>query len=250
MSAFYFTSGLGQPMCKAAPADGIIVRSPKGTRVQFSANGVNIDIGSTVVLKAERNKQLTVRLLEGSAKVTANYRLAYLTPGQSLTVPLGGADGLQAVGEPSVPTTSATTGEEALLNLAPASVSILAPIDPSIVPPTATPPAVASPTPIPPANGKKDIEKEKAKKSSGEGVDNTGKKPKKDENPAPPKDSSGPTDKGKPKPKDKDKDNDNSGGSTPSGGGAQPPKKPEEDDAPKKDAKKNTPAGPDKKSAG
>jgi len=89
MSAFYFTSGLGQPACKSVPADGITIRSPKGTRVQFKANGVDIDIGSTVVLQAEPNKTMKVQLVEGSAKITAQNKTESLTPGQSLTVPLG-----------------------------------------------------------------------------------------------------------------------------------------------------------------
>ncbi len=120
MSAFYFTSGLGQPVCKNAPADGIMIRSPKGMRVQFNANGVNIDIGSTVVLQAVRNQQLTVQLLEGSANVTADNRTMSLTPGQSVAVPLGGIDGLQAVGEPSAPfQRPVNAAQQRFLNMAP-----------------------------------------------------------------------------------------------------------------------------------
>lgn len=103
MSAFYFSSGLGEPACKAVPSDGITIRSPKGMRVQFTANGVTMDIGSTVVLQASPNKAMQVQLVEGSAKITANNSTAMLVPGQSVTIPLGGTNGLQAVGTPSVP---------------------------------------------------------------------------------------------------------------------------------------------------
>jgi len=103
MSAFYFTSGLGQPACKSMPSDGITVRSPKGMRVQFNANGVNIDIGSTVVLKASANKEMRVQLVEGSAKITSDNKTVNLQPGQTTSILLGGIDGLQAVSPPSAP---------------------------------------------------------------------------------------------------------------------------------------------------
>jgi hypothetical protein len=103
VSAFYFTSGLGEPSCKAAPADGITIRSPKGMRAQFTANGVNIDIGSTVILRAGANKEMSVHLVEGSARITSDNKTVALRPGQTSRIPLGGIDGLQPIGTPSAP---------------------------------------------------------------------------------------------------------------------------------------------------
>ena len=71
MQSFYFTTGLGNLSCKAAPKDAIVVRSPQHTEVTFTANGVQISIASTIVLRAERNKSMSVELVEGSAKLTA-----------------------------------------------------------------------------------------------------------------------------------------------------------------------------------
>ncbi len=109
MSAFYFTSGLGQTACKQPPPDGLIVRSPKGTRVQFTANGVKLDIGSTVVLRATKAGKMDISLIEGSAYVTAKMQTQILKPGQSTSVQLGGVNGLEPINTPSAPVTTPRT---------------------------------------------------------------------------------------------------------------------------------------------
>jgi len=103
MKAFYFTSGLGSPECKEAPRDGIVVRSPKGMQSTFTVNGAQITMGSTIVLRAERNKSMSIQLIEGSALVTASGGTQVLTPGQVTIVTLGGANGMTAVSVPSQP---------------------------------------------------------------------------------------------------------------------------------------------------
>lgn len=103
MQAFYFTSGLGSPTCKEAPRDGILVRSPNHTEVTFTANGVQVTIASTVILRAERNKTLDVLLVEGHARVTTPQGSQTLQPGQTVSVPMGGSTGLDPVSPPSAP---------------------------------------------------------------------------------------------------------------------------------------------------
>jgi len=71
MKAFYFSSGLGTPSCKQAPRDAIVVKSPNHTEVSFNANGVQITIASTIVLRAQRGQSMSVKLVEGHARVTA-----------------------------------------------------------------------------------------------------------------------------------------------------------------------------------
>ncbi len=107
MQAFYFTSGLGSPACKEAPRDGILVRSPNHTEVAFTANGVQITIASTVILRAERGKTLDVLLVEGHARVTTPQGSQTLQPGQTVSVPLGGSSGLDPVSQPSAPVAAA-----------------------------------------------------------------------------------------------------------------------------------------------
>jgi hypothetical protein len=103
MRAFYFTTGLGQTQCFDAPQDGILVRSPKNMRVSFNANGVDIKISSTVKLSAIPNQKLRVHLLEGAAEVSAAGKTQIVAPGQGVEVPLGGASGVESVGQPSDP---------------------------------------------------------------------------------------------------------------------------------------------------
>jgi hypothetical protein len=103
MQSFYFSTGLGSVTCKEAPRDALVVRSPKHNEVTFTANGVEVTIGSTVVLRAERNRAMTIELIEGHARITAMGGTRVLKPGEMLSIPLGGANGLTAVGVPSVP---------------------------------------------------------------------------------------------------------------------------------------------------
>ncbi len=103
MKAFYFTTRLGEPSCAEAPADGIVVRSPNHAHVTFAANGVQINIASTVFLRAQKNGKMQVDLVQGSSRVIANGSSQILASGQSLTVQMGGADGLTPVGVPSKP---------------------------------------------------------------------------------------------------------------------------------------------------
>jgi hypothetical protein len=105
MSTFFFTSGLGAPSCKEAPKDSIIVKSPKHVQVTFTANGTQITIASTVLLRAEKGKQMSVTLVEGHAKVTTPQGSQELKPGQQVTVQLGGLNGGTAISAPSTPIT-------------------------------------------------------------------------------------------------------------------------------------------------
>jgi hypothetical protein len=108
MQSFYFTTGIGNLSCKTVPKDAIVVRSPQHTEITFTANGVQITIASTIVLRAERNKSMSVELVEGSAKLTAAGKSQTLKPGQVSTVTLGGVNGLTATDAPSTPSAAAS----------------------------------------------------------------------------------------------------------------------------------------------
>jgi hypothetical protein len=103
MQAFYFSSGLGSPECKDAPTDGILVRSPQHVEVSFNVNGVDIKIASTILLSAQLGQRMSVQLIEGRAEVSTAQGSQVLQPGQAVEVPLGGSNGLEAVGAPSTP---------------------------------------------------------------------------------------------------------------------------------------------------
>ena len=50
MQAFRFRTGIGQPTCEQAP-DALVVQGPTQMNVNITANGANIQLGSTVVLQ-------------------------------------------------------------------------------------------------------------------------------------------------------------------------------------------------------
>jgi uncharacterized repeat protein (TIGR01451 family) len=50
MQAFYFRTGLGQLECQQAP-DTLVVQGPRGIAVDITANGADIQLGSTILLR-------------------------------------------------------------------------------------------------------------------------------------------------------------------------------------------------------
>ena len=103
MRVFYFSSGIGSPTCTELPAEGIVVQSPNHTQVSFAANGVQIQIASTIFLQANANQTLDVTLLEGHATVSTDLGSQTLQPGQMVSVPLGGMTGLEPQTSPHSP---------------------------------------------------------------------------------------------------------------------------------------------------
>jgi hypothetical protein len=72
MQAFYFSSGIGDAACSAAPDSGILIQTPEGaSELTLSANEVSMELGSTVYLQAQAQDNLTINVLEGQARVTA-----------------------------------------------------------------------------------------------------------------------------------------------------------------------------------
>jgi len=103
MGAIYFSTGYGTITCDYVPFDGIMVRTPEGGTVSFRANGTDIVVSGTTVLDAQPGGEMTITALDGGTTVTADGKEQPVGPGQKVKVPLGGGDGLQAVGPPSEP---------------------------------------------------------------------------------------------------------------------------------------------------
>lgn len=94
MQAFYFTTNPFKPGCKEAPADSLVIQSPKGYRVKLSANGMDLDVGSSVVLSAQRGKRMTMTTLQGKVYATYKGKKQIIPQGFETSVALGGEDGL------------------------------------------------------------------------------------------------------------------------------------------------------------
>ena len=62
MQAFYFRTGLGTPICEEAP-DVLVLQGPEAARVRLSANGAEIELGSTALLISTQD---TFSALSGS----------------------------------------------------------------------------------------------------------------------------------------------------------------------------------------
>lgn len=88
MQAFVLSTGIGQPACKEAPHDGVLVQSPDGVKVNFLVNGIEIEIGSTVLLDKRLDEKVWVSTLEGEARVTSAGETQVALPGfKVVTIP-------------------------------------------------------------------------------------------------------------------------------------------------------------------
>lgn len=89
MQAFYFRSGIGDAPCSEAPDSGIIVQTPEGaTEVAFNINGVDVSMGSTVLLRAMPGEEMTVSTLEGSAVINVRGELYSVIAGTWARLPI------------------------------------------------------------------------------------------------------------------------------------------------------------------
>ncbi|MCC7448026.1 MAG: hypothetical protein IT324_11455 [Anaerolineae bacterium] len=104
LNAFYFATGVSaQSECKDVPPSGALIQSPSGQKISFRVNGADITVGSTVVIRSDPGKFMTVSLLDGKATIAAFGKTETLLPGQELSLLLGGANGLDVIGPPGIP---------------------------------------------------------------------------------------------------------------------------------------------------
>jgi hypothetical protein len=104
LSAFYFSTGVAQgASCKDIPPGGMLIQNPTGYKVRFRANGVDITLASTVILRAQPNGNMTISVLEGHAIVSAGSQQQTVPAMQEVSIPLGSTNGLDASGPPSAP---------------------------------------------------------------------------------------------------------------------------------------------------
>ncbi len=95
--AFRFTSGVGEPACTEAPRDGLLVQSPEGVTVNFMVNGIEVALGSTVLIQGDESAT-NLTNIEGNVSVTVDGVMTTLEVGQSLTVET--VDDVAQMGEP------------------------------------------------------------------------------------------------------------------------------------------------------
>jgi hypothetical protein len=98
MQAFYFTSGGQEPACEEAPASALVIQSPGGHKVNLTVNGLDLNIGSSVSLKATPGERMTITTLEGLVEAEYNGGTRPIPEGFEASVPLGGEEGLTVDG--------------------------------------------------------------------------------------------------------------------------------------------------------
>ncbi|MBN1285837.1 MAG: hypothetical protein JXB47_10600 [Anaerolineae bacterium] len=87
MQAFYLTTGIGEPACKEAPRDGLLVQTPTGTTVHFMINGIEVGISSTAFIQSGA-EIFSLSALDGSIEVTAQGETQTVVPGRRVDVPM------------------------------------------------------------------------------------------------------------------------------------------------------------------
>lgn len=158
LRAFYFSTGIGaQNPCKDVPPGGLLIQSPSGQKITFQANGVDITLGSSAILRAQAQKTMAVSVLEGQATVKALGRTQTVRAGQEVSMPLAGPNGLTVSGPPGFPRyfqgqTLSLNGLCNILKAANISIPcrITIPASPTPIPPTRVPPTPVPPTQVPP----------------------------------------------------------------------------------------------------
>jgi hypothetical protein len=100
MQAFYLRTGVGDPLCREAPADGILVQTPAGSEaVNLVINQVEVTFGSTIYFRAQPGSEMTISLVEGAAQVEQGTQTRPMLAGGRVRIPVD--ENLNPVGEPS-----------------------------------------------------------------------------------------------------------------------------------------------------
>lgn len=103
LESFFFTSELGKIVCEKVPEDGIMISVPDGEGVKFTVNGAEIILTGDAALTALKNGKMEVSLFEGSGRIVSDGQEQYFGAGQQVDVQLGGENGNESVGPPSIP---------------------------------------------------------------------------------------------------------------------------------------------------
>ncbi len=93
MQAFRFRSGIGDSTCEEMPDSGLLIQSPEGFTVNFLINGVELDLGSTVLIRQGEGGATVFTNLAGRVQLTSEGVTVKVRPGESASVPPGGVPG-------------------------------------------------------------------------------------------------------------------------------------------------------------
>lgn len=106
MQAFYLRTGVGNTSCADAPDSGLLIQTPDGVdEVTFNVNGVDVQVGSTVLFETEEisddELDLVMSTVEGSLAVQFDEENYPVIEGTQVRLPLNNE--LLPVGRPELP---------------------------------------------------------------------------------------------------------------------------------------------------
>lgn len=89
MQAFYFRAGANDAPCAQAPNSGLLIQTPEGVAaISIWLDEVVIEMQATAYVQAQPDGELTINILEGEARVTANDDTRTVVSGMQINVPL------------------------------------------------------------------------------------------------------------------------------------------------------------------
>ena len=90
MQAFTLKTGVSDANCEEAPESGVMIQTPTGVEsVNFNVNGVNMEVGSTVMLQAEPEGDMTIATMEGAAVMQMEGSDSYaVVCGTEMSIPM------------------------------------------------------------------------------------------------------------------------------------------------------------------
>jgi hypothetical protein len=89
MQAFQLRTGVNDAACAEAPQSGVLVQTPEGGRkVNFTINGVEMAIGSTVFFQSDLETSLAINTLEGEVGINAAGQKVQVPAGSRVSVPI------------------------------------------------------------------------------------------------------------------------------------------------------------------
>ncbi len=103
MHAVIVSTRIGGFDCANAPDSAVLIQSPRGQEVAMNLNGADVTLGSTAYVTAQKNRFLTLGIIEGRGTVSAFGTTRIVEPGMQVLVPLGTEDDLHVIGPPSEP---------------------------------------------------------------------------------------------------------------------------------------------------
>jgi hypothetical protein len=127
LNAFLLNTGIGTPACDEVPSDGVLIQTPEGAAtVNLLLNGVEVELGSTALLRSQPDASMMLALLEGKAEVTvAGADPVTVEAGFKATIPTD-EDGLGA-GAPVVEPYTTDDIAALPLELLPLEIEVAAP---------------------------------------------------------------------------------------------------------------------------